>query len=193
MSRDLPSLDFVKPIGHDGEHHPMRLTPEKPESLKTPSVCPVCGAYSLAPEGEMSALLAVCNVLVLKALEKMGNYIVRAERSRFRALGTRPAYLAHTLWQVPDETVDKALKGAWEVVPALLDVHGCCGVTSIQVTKMLDEYVHDLVITGMPHSLLGEGGLTYRFQSRLGLPVYWHAAHPEQLTMLPATTTTDED
>ncbi|AWN07722.1 hypothetical protein HOT31_gp051 [Microbacterium phage Hendrix] len=176
---DLPSLDFVKPIGHDGEHHPMRSTP--PAAKEMPSVCPVCGAYSLAPEGEMSALLAVCDVLVLKALEKMGNYIVRAERSRFRSLGTRPAYVAHTLWPVPDETVDKALRGAWEVVPALLDIHGCCDVTSIQVTKMLDEYVHDLVITGTAHSLLGPGGLMYRFKSQLGLPVYWHAAKPDEL------------
>lgn len=146
-----------------------------------PSVCPVCGAYSLAPEGEMSALLAVCDVLVLKALEKMGNYIVRAERSRYRALGTRPHYVAHTMWPVPDETVDKALKGAWEVVPALLDVHGCCDVTSIQVTTMLDKYVHDLAITGTAHSLTGEGGLMYRFKSQLGLPVYWHHPHPSVL------------
>jgi hypothetical protein len=32
--QDLPSLDFVKPVGHDGEHHPVRnpavqsMTPE---------------------------------------------------------------------------------------------------------------------------------------------------------------------
>lgn len=178
---DLPSLDFVKPIGHDGEHHPMRLTPAggKP----SPSVCPVCGAYSLAPEGEMSALLAVCDVLVVKALEKLGNYLIRAERSRFRALGTNSPTVAHTLWPAKDELVDKALKGAWSVVPALLDVHGCCDVTSIQVTTMLDQYVKDLAITGTAHSLLGEGGLMYRFQSRLGLPVYWHAPHPEGLTL----------
>lgn len=149
-----------------------------PTPSHLPSVCPVCGAYSLAPEGEMSALLAVCNVLVVKALEKLGNYIVRAERSRFRALGTRSPILAHTLWPAEDALVDKALKGAWEVVPALLDVHGCCDVTSVQVTMMLDQYVHDLAITGTAHSLLGEGGLMYRFQSQLGLPVYWRQAHP---------------
>lgn len=141
-----------------------------------PSVCPVCGAYSLAPEGEMSALLAVCDVLVVKALEKLGNYIVRAERSRFRALGTKSPTLAHTLWPAEDALVDKALRGAWEVVPALLDVHGCCDVTSIQVTSMLDDYVHDLAITGTAHTLVGDGGLMYRFQSQLGLPVYSRSA-----------------
>ena len=25
--QSLPSLDFVKPLGHEGEHHPARLTP----------------------------------------------------------------------------------------------------------------------------------------------------------------------
>lgn len=149
----------------------------EPDTL--PSVCPVCGAYSLAPEGEMSALVAVCNVLVLKALEKLGNYLMRAERSRYNQMRSRPTYVAHTIWKPDDVLVDKALRGAWEVVPALLDVHGCCGVTSLQVTTMLDQYVHDLAITGTPHSLSDEGGLMYRFQSQLGLPVYWHSSHPE--------------
>jgi len=134
-----------------------------------PSVCPVCGAYSLAPDTTVSALLAVCDVLVVKALEKMGNYIVRASRERYRVLGLRPVYTAHTLWRTPDDLADKALKGAWDVVPALLDTHGCCDVTSLQETEMLDQYVHDLAITGTEHSLIE---LQYRFTSRLGLPVY---------------------
>lgn len=129
----------------------------------------MCGAYSLAPEGQSSALLAVCDVLVLKALETMGKWIVRADRSRFRTLGTRPYYMAHTLWQPIEMTVNKALRGAWDVVPALMDGHGCCGVTSVQVTGMLDGYVHDLAITGTEHSL---PELAYRFTDRLGLPVY---------------------
>jgi len=137
--------------------------------MEIPSVCPVCGAYSLAPEGDTSALLAVCDVLVLKALEAMGKWIVRIERSRHRALGTRPFYLAHTLWPPSDDIVTRALRGAWDVVPALLDGHGCCDVTSRQVTEMLDSYVHDLVITGTAHQL---PELAYRFTNSLGLPVY---------------------
>lgn len=145
-----------------------------------PSQCPVCGAHSLAPEGEMSALLAVCNVLVLKALEKLGTYIVRAVRSRHGLLDTRPKYVAHTLWQPDDATVDKALKGAWEVVPALLEVHGCCDTTPVQVTGMLDQYVHDLAITGTPHTL---EELQYRFTSQLGLPVFWRHLEPHQIAL----------
>jgi len=137
--------------------------------MEIPAQCPVCGAYSVDPEGQSSALLAVCDVLVLKALETMGKWIVRADRSRFRALGTKPYFVAHTIWQPTDETVTKALRSAWDVVPALLDGHGFCEVTSRQVTAMLDSYVHDLVVTGTPHQLQE---LAYRFTDRLGLPVY---------------------
>lgn len=134
-----------------------------------PTRCPVCGAYSLAPDVETSALLAVCDVLTVKALEKLGNYIIRASRERFRLIGTRPLHTAHTLWRASDDMTSKALKGAWDVVPVLLDVHGCCDVTSVQVVEMLDQYVHDLAITGVPHTL---ADLEYRFTSRLGLPVF---------------------
>lgn len=145
-----------------------------------PGVCPVCGAYSLAPEGERSALLAVCDVLVVKALEKAGNYLLRAERSRYRMRGSLPTHMLHTLWPAPDDIVSKALRGAWDVVPALLDSHGCCDITGLQVTNMLDEYVHDLVITGTPHHL---DHLKYRFTSRLGLPVFEAKPHVHEVAV----------
>lgn len=137
--------------------------------MTTPAECPVCGAYSLSPDSRVSALLAVCDVLCLKALEAMGKWIVRIDRARFNLMEGRHWYEAHTLWQVDDEIVDKALRGAWDVVPAMMDNHGFEGVTSGEVTEMLDSYVHDLVITGTPHSV---EELAYRFQSRLHLPVY---------------------
>lgn len=137
--------------------------------MDIPVACPVCGAYSMTHDGEQAALLAVCDVLVVKALETMGKWIVRAERSRYRAKGTRPWHECHTLWQPTDDVVDKALRGAWDVVPAMLYVHGCCDVTPRQVTAVLDSYVHDLVITGTPHRV---EELAYRFRARLGLPVW---------------------
>ena len=137
--------------------------------MSIPSACPVCGAYSVLHERQTSALLAVCDVLVLKALEAMGKWIVRAERARYRQLASRPYFEAHTLWQPDDTVVSKALRGAWDVVPAMLDTHGCCDVTVRQVTEMLDSYVHDLVITGTRHTM---DELAYRFTDRLGLPVY---------------------
>lgn len=134
-----------------------------------PSTCPVCGAISLAPDANASTLLAVCDVLVLKTLETMGKWIVRAERSRYHVIASRPRYLAHTIWPASEDQVARSLRGAWDVIPPLLDVHGCCDITPRQVAVMLDEYVRDLVITGTAHTIKE---LAYRFDNRLGLPVY---------------------
>ena len=113
-----------------------------------------------------SALLAVSDVLVVKALESMGKRLVRMDRARFRVLGDQPFPLAHTIWQADDETVAKAIKGAWDVVPVLIETHGGdCEVEASDVAVVLNEYVHDLVITGPPHCL---PELSYRFASRMG-------------------------
>lgn len=136
------------------------------------SACPVCGAFSLAPDGEVSRLLAVCDVLVIKALEMIGKRIIREERARHGQwqAALQPTHLAHTMWQLRDEEVTKALKGAWDVVPALLDQHsGCNDVSAEEVMAMLDDYVHALVITGTAHQI---EGLLYCFQEKLDLPVY---------------------
>jgi hypothetical protein len=127
---------------------------------------------SLVPDAQTVTLVAVCDVLVVKALERVGLFILRGGRQRYDIVRARPRHVIHTVWPATDDQTAKALRGAWDVVPALLDVHGgCCDVTSIQVTAMLDDYVHDLVLTGTEHTLHGEGGLEYRFATRLGLPV----------------------
>jgi hypothetical protein len=132
------------------------------------AVCPCCGAADGAVASPV--LLAVCDVLVVKALEKLGGWIVRYERSRSHEarIANLPLHQAHTRWQVTDDIVDKALKGAWDVIPAMLTEHGCCGVTAADVTSCLDEYVHDLAVAGWPHAL---AELHYRFETRLHLPV----------------------
>jgi hypothetical protein len=140
--------------------------------VNIPSACPCCGAYSLLPDVQTVTLVAVCNVLVVKALERVGTFIIRGSRERYRASLGIPLHVIHSMWQAQDDMTAKALRGAWDVVPALLDLHGsCCDVTPMQVTSMLDDYVHDLVLTGTEHTLHGEGGLEYRFATRLGLPI----------------------
>lgn len=133
-----------------------------------PTPCPCCGAYSLAPDARVTTLLAVCDVLVVKALETLGKYIVRAERARFNVLGDRPFCEAHTIWAAPDTLVDKALRGTWDVVPLLVQSHGVESCTGDDVVCMLGEYVHDLAVSGHPHTL---DDLAYRFDTRLGLPI----------------------
>lgn len=159
--------DPVPPSGPAG-NSAAQLAPEAMPA-HAPGVCPVCGAASIAPEGAISSLLAVCDVLVYKTLETLGKRLVRDGRDRFKKLGARPWHEAHTLFDASDEYVSRSLRNAWDVVPALLDTHGCCGVTSRQVTRMLDGYVHDLVITNTRHDVRE---LAYRFESRLGMPVY---------------------
>ena len=132
--------------------------------------CACCGAYSLTPADETAALLRVCDVLVLTALRQVGNRIVRTARARFRELdeaGLRRDQ-AHTLWPATDETAAKGLVGAWDVIPALMSQYGqtVLGADAGQVADVLDEYVHDLVITGTEHDA---GELAYRLGSRLGM------------------------
>lgn len=152
----------------------MTMTMSDAIPADAPGLCPVCGARALLPEGSSSALLAVCDVLVVKALEVLGKRIVREERQRFARFAGRPWHTAHTVWQAPRALTAKSLERAWDVVPALLDTHGCCGVTSRQVSQMLDDYVHDLVLTGTAHSI---DDLAYRFEAKLGLPVYLKPNH----------------
>lgn len=140
-----------------------------------PSPCPCCGAYSLAPDSETTILVAVCDVLVVKALERVGAFLIRGSRSRYDAAKGIPLHLVHTHWKAPDVLTERALRGAWDVVPALLDSHGCCDVPSAQVIEVLDSYVHDLVITGTEHSVTGPDGLEYRFEACLGLSLPEHA------------------
>lgn len=129
--------------------------------------CPCCGAYSSTTlQDPASPLFAVADVLVIRALEVTGKRIVRDERSRFRILGTRPWHVAHTIWRPRPEYVQRSLEHAWDVIPALLDAHGCCNVTARKVTHCLDSYVKDLLITGTPHTL---DELRYRFRTQLGI------------------------
>lgn len=136
--------------------------------------CPCCGAYSLTTHAQTSALLAVCDVLVIHALEKVGNRIVRVDRSRYGQLSGRPRHAAHVMWRPDEAMINKALVGAWDVVPAMLDEHGCCNITAVAVTSILDSYVRDLLITGTPHQL---PELRYRFTTHLGISVQEPVAH----------------
>lgn len=102
---------------------------------------------------DATALVAVVDVLVVKALEAVGKRIVRADRARFNAMKGRPFHEAHCLWPTDIVTVSKATKGAWDVVPALLDNHGCPGVESGRVVTLLDAYVSQVATHCVPHRL----------------------------------------
>lgn len=125
--------------------------------MMIPTTCPACGAYSLTAADETSRLLLVCDVLVVKALERVGNRIVRSKRSRFNILGQRgqPVHEAHMLWAGDVDTARKALVGAWDVIPALLSAHNAMvvGVEPAEVVAVLDWYVRGLVESGHRHDV----------------------------------------
>ncbi|MFN2345170.1 MAG: hypothetical protein ABR616_05605 [Dermatophilaceae bacterium] len=112
-------------------------------------------------------LVAVCDVLVLRALELVGKRIVRFERSRYRRMDGRSWHDAHTLWQADAKAVDGGLADAWDSVGMLLAEHGCCGATPEQLTIVLDRYVRDLVVTQQGHAV---DELRYRLAAYLGVP-----------------------
>jgi hypothetical protein len=132
--------------------------------------CPLCGAFSGSTLAQSPALLAVTDVLVIKALEKVGKMLARngGNRQRVRVATTTPWHQVHTIVQPTPKDIDKGLHGAWDVIPAMLDNHGCCGVTSRQVESMVDSYVRDLLITGSIHQM---PDLRYRFERFLGIPL----------------------
>lgn len=139
--------------------------------------CPMCGTLTGRMLAERSALLAVSDVLVYRSLEVVGKRIVRAERRRFKLLGNRPWHEAHTLWVPDTSTVEKALSGAWDVVPALLSAHGACGTTPVNVTKILDQYVRKLLRDGRGHTVMDLRG-TLEQQLNIRFPM--EAGHVEE-------------
>jgi hypothetical protein len=78
--------------------------------------------------------------------------------------------------------VDKALRGAWEIVPLILETHGgCCEFDTTMVVQVLDEYVHQLAITGTEHTI---DELAYQLREHAGLPVYRTVVDHEHVTQV---------
>ncbi len=145
------------------------MTITAPPSATSPvAPCPACGAWSLPALAERSALLDVCDVLVLKALDSLGRKIIRQPRSRFKEFGGRPWHVAHTQWRPDVKDVDRTLDSAWDVLPALLTTQraDALGITAEQVTTCLDEYVRLLLERGLEHE---SRSLRYWLAARLGL------------------------
>lgn len=124
--------------------------------------CNSCGHTPVA------SILAVSDVLVVRALETVGKRIVRADRNRFNTLGDRPWHEAHLIWRPDEAMVDKAMKGAWDVLPAMLQNHDGSGViTAMQLQDVIDSYVRLLLFNQTPHHL---NSLRVRIESSLYAP-----------------------
>lgn len=101
-------------------------------------------------------LLPVCDALTLEALRRVGQWILRHDRSRPKLWRGRPSWEAYQnpVWPVDDEVIGKALRHAWSLIPVMLsrwEDLACLDDEALMNT--LDSYVHDLVVTRTPHTV----------------------------------------
>lgn len=126
-----------------------------------------CHACGQGQPGLADPLVAACDMLVLRALEVLGKRIVNRARRGQREQTGLPWFQAHVIWQADPGHLDDALADAWDLVPVVVDSHGCCGVTSDELVAVLDRYVRDLVQMKMGHDVVE---LRYRLGAYLGVP-----------------------
>lgn len=93
---------------------------------------------------DQSALLAACEGLVFRALERAGN--------RLRQQGVKPeglrSFEVHTAISLDEKQAKTALNDAWTCAPMVLD-----GIADAEpVTTALNSYVTSLLTTGRPHT-----------------------------------------
>lgn len=99
-------------------------------------------------------LLPVVDVLTLQALERVGRWVIRHDRSRPKLWRGRPLHQAYLEWPVTDEVINKALRNAWDIIPAITarwEDFACLDDELLMNT--LDTYVHDLIVTRTPHTV----------------------------------------
>ena len=94
----------------------------------------------------------MCDVLALRALENLGKWIIRHDRSRPKQWRGKPLYTAHTNWRPDSAMVTKSLRGAWDVVPTLVS-RWAPDVDEERLMNALDLYVHGLAMNAVEHDL----------------------------------------
>lgn len=101
---------------------------------------------------DVDVLHAICDVMVVKTLERVGAYIVRSPRSRRGQSAGIPQHEIHTVWADTDLRTAKAIGKSWEPFPALLARH-TSGFDADLVRTVITGYIHDLVVSGTPHNV----------------------------------------
>lgn len=89
------------------------------------------------------ALIAACDVLVYRALERAGNRL----RTTANFTGKESASDVYLAVKPSPRSIDALMTDAWSCLPRVLDGHDVDGVTPV-----LDGYVRGLLLTQTPHS-----------------------------------------
>lgn len=102
-----------------------------------------------AAEVVEAGLLAACDGLVLRALERAGGRLTNRGRAGGMTLGGE-AETRHLA--APEElrvgAIDYVMEGAWSRVPIVAERYG---IEPVALTATLDTYVRGLVLAGLPH------------------------------------------
>lgn len=103
---------------------------------------------------DSKVLLAVSDLLVVKALESVGKRIVSSDRSRYseRLEAGLPFHSAHTRWAVQSD-VSKTLDASWRCAGEVLSRHGATPEQVSAVVSSLDAYTLELVKFRINHDV----------------------------------------
>jgi hypothetical protein len=132
----------------EGEQGPPGTRDDAPPSQEEPDEPPSRAAGAV----QGLAVVAACDVLVVRALEKAGNRIRSKMRGRLNGASDCAPVVIHTKMNVGREwarPLDELLIGAWDHVP-----HTAALVSRdpTELSVALDTYVRDLIRTQQPHS-----------------------------------------
>jgi hypothetical protein len=140
----LPGPSEPEPEQEREQEPPPRALPstrEEPAPSEEPQVASVAPAV---------AVVAACDGLVFRALEKAGNRLRQAHRRQLNGATDCTAVLMHTCLNATSiRTMDQLLDGAWDRVP---EIAGMLGEPVDELCAVLDSYTRILIRTAQPHS-----------------------------------------
>jgi hypothetical protein len=136
------------PIVARAQDNPLQPLPERQTTPPGQNPTPPHqgrGIQASATRPETLVLIASANLTVLRALELAGGRMT----DRSRNWDSVPKHERHTLLRTSgQDQIDKLLTGAWTHVPAWSEQ---AGVDATAVTKALETYTSQLLLTSQPH------------------------------------------
>jgi hypothetical protein len=143
-----PMVDAaLKELGVDLGLDPADLEPNNRQARPDPSLVdhPETGPPERMDDRQAASLMATCEVLVYRAMERAGNKLKNRTGSRPPGVSS---FNMHTLVSVQPGQCDALLEGAWDNLPTLL--HGIEADPHV-VSKALDAYTRNLLTTQREH------------------------------------------
>lgn len=146
----LSELGYLSPVVAD------EITVTEDEALQPaelPAVESPQGPPDTQPESVAESLLAACDVIVHRALERAGTRLKSAAGKNVKGGAAaipcdNPAKLHCTLTASQYAELDHLLQDAWGLIPVIADRYQIDG---LKLTAVLDQYVRGLLASGTEH------------------------------------------